>query len=127
MRTKLLQILLLIAVIFFASGCYYDNEVDVYPFVNKPCDTTNVTYAQTIAPIMSANCNTCHNPASPNGNPAVITSTYEGLKVVADNGKLYNSVFWVDGKQNMPDGGSKLSDCDLQKIKIWLNAGAPNN
>ena len=127
MRTLTKHLLLLTGILFLSSGCYYDNEVDVYPFINQQCDTTNVTYSQTIAPIMSANCNNCHNGTTPNGNPSVITSTYDGLKVVAENGKLYNSVFWVDGKHNMPSGGSKLSECDLTKINIWLRDGAKDN
>jgi hypothetical protein len=27
----------------------------------------------------------------------------------------------------MPVGGSRLSDCDISKIQIWVDAGAPNN
>ena len=126
MKQFQIQLFFLFGMIISLSSCYYDNEVDLYGFDKNPCDTIAVTYSETIAPIMSANCNNCHNPVSPNGEPPVITSTYEGLKVVAENGKLYNAVFWVDGKHNMPQGSSKLSDCDLSKIDIWLRNGAKN-
>lgn len=119
--------IIFVCLLVLIPSCYYDNEVDLYPFDNAPCDTTNVTYSQTIAPIMSANCNNCHNINTPNGNPPVITDNYKDLKVVADNGKLYNSVNWVDGKHNMPQGGGKLSYCDIAKINIWINAKSPDN
>jgi len=127
MRKIFFLISCLTGFLFLIPSCYYDNEVDLYPFNMQPCDSTNVTYSQTIAPIMSANCNNCHNATTSNGNPPVITADYPGLKVVALNGKLNNSVNWVDGKHNMPQGGSKLSNCDLVKINIWIKAGSPDN
>ena len=109
--------------LLFLTGCYNDNEQDLYP--NKStCDTTNVTYAATIAPIMQANCNTCHGITQPSGN--VVTENYEGLKIPALNGKLWPAVSWT-GSKNMPQNGSQLSSCDLAKINIWIKAGAPNN
>jgi hypothetical protein len=111
--------------LFMISSCYYDNVEDLYPYASSACDTTNVTYSQTIAPIMAANCNVCHSTAIANGN--VITDTWEGLSVVAKNGQLWNAVDWTDGVNNMPQGGSKLSDCNLAKINIWIKAGSLNN
>ena len=112
---------------FLVSSCYYDDEVDLYPFNTVPCDTSNVTYSQSIAPIMTASCNVCHNSSTSNGNPPVFTTDYPGLNVAAKNGKLYNAVNWVDGKHNMPQNGSKLGTCDLAKINIWLKAGSLDN
>ena len=126
MKTILFKFFLIVVVSVSVTSCYYDNEEDLYPYGNNtPCDTLDVTYSQTIAPIMASNCNNCHNPVSPNGG--VITSTYDGLKIVADNGKLYNSVFWVDGAIQMPQGSSQLSSCNLSKINIWIKNGAKND
>jgi mono/diheme cytochrome c family protein len=109
--------------LFLIPSCYYDNVEDLYPFEAYACDTTTITYSQTIAPIMAANCNTCHNSANPNGNPPVITSDYTGLSVVAKNGKLWNAVDHVNGgSRDMPQNANKLSDCDLAKINIWIKA-----
>lgn len=127
MRKRLFLFLSACCLVFLVTSCYYDNEVDLYPGNTVPCDTTNVTYSQSIAPIMAANCNVCHNSTSSNGNPPVITTDYKGLSEVAKNGKLYNSVNWVDGKHNMPQGGSKLSPCDLAKINIWIAEGSFDN
>jgi len=103
-------------------SCYFDNEQDLYPF--QKCDTTSITYSQTIATIMSSNCNVCHSPFNINGN--TITSTWAGLSIVALNGKLMPAVDRT-GPFPMPKTGTMLSDCDIQKIRIWVRDGALNN
>jgi hypothetical protein len=40
---------------------------------------------------------------------------------------LYGALSWAAGYKTMPQGGSKLSDCQLAKIKSWVDAGAPQN
>jgi hypothetical protein len=110
--------------ILLLTSCYNDNEYDLYPFSGK-CDSTNASYTNTIAPIMTSNCNVCHSTAMASGG--VITDNYAGLSIVAGNGKLWGGVNWESGYIAMPNGGSKLSDCNLAKIKNWINAGFPNN
>ncbi|MEI7898049.1 MAG: hypothetical protein WCJ26_13505 [bacterium] len=108
------------------TGCYYDKENELYPLV--ACgDTANVTYGKSIAPIMAANCNICHNASNPSGN--VITNTPEGLNVVALDGNLWYGVTWAGPqKTHMPQGAlDTLSICDRTKIKKWIDAGALNN
>jgi hypothetical protein len=114
--------------VFLIPSCYYDNVEDLYPFEASACDTTNITYSKTIAPIMEANCNTCHNSITSNGNPPVITADYPGLFVVAENKKLWNAVDHLNGgSRDMPQNANKLSDCDLAKINTWIKAGYPDN
>lgn len=109
------------------SSCYYDNEEYLYPAGTGllGCDTANVTYSGTIEPIMQDHCNSCHSEASPSGG--VVTETYQGLKIVADDGRLYGAVNHIGGYAPMPQNQPKLSECKLTQIDIWLNAGAPNN
>jgi hypothetical protein len=121
----LLHAFFLLIFVFTFHSCYWDNEEDLYPSSGSNCDTTQVTYSGTIAPIMSTYCNSCHNTATANGG--VITDTWTGLSTVVNNGKLYNAVNWVDGVNNMPQGGQKLSDCNLAKINKWIADGAPDN
>lgn len=106
------------------SSCYYDNEEDLYP---QPvdCDTLNVTYSQTIAPIMSTNCNACHGGSAPNAN--VKTDTYNDLKIIADDDRLWGVVNHESGYSPMPKDRPKLNDCDLKKIRVWLDNGALND
>lgn len=106
------------------TGCYYDNEEELYPQPIE-CDTSNITYSATIDPIMINSCNDCHGSSSPSGN--VITDTYEGVKEIADDGRLWGTVNHEQGYSPMPKGLPKLNDCDLTKISIWLNEGALNN
>jgi hypothetical protein len=127
---KIISLLSLTALLLIlVQSCYYDKEDDLYPFTKTTCDTTNVSYSLSIAPIMAANCNSCHTATNANGG--VITDTWDGLNNVAKEGKnskLWNAVNWTyGGSKNMPSGGSKLPDCDLSKVNTWINAGAPNN
>ena len=116
--------ILAVTLTLLATACYNDNEYDLYPFATQ-CDSTNASYARTIVPIVSANCNVCHSTAVASGG--VITDTYDGLKTVAQNGQLWAGVSWQAGYSFMPKGGNQLSTCDLAKIKNWINQGAPNN
>ena len=108
----------------FISSCYNDKEAYLYPFA-VVCDSSNVTYSQTIAPIMSTNCNVCHTTANPSGG--VVTDNYPDLNLVVLNGKLWAGVSWSSGFSPMPKGGAQLSACDLGKIKKWINNGSSNN
>ena len=125
MKKIIKSVLILSALLFLFTGCYNDNEYDLYPFSASSCDSTNVTYSQTIVPIMSANCNVCHSTNLAAGG--VITDTYSGLSTVAANGKLWGGISWSSGFFPMPNGGSQLSACDLGKIKKWINQGYPDN
>lgn len=124
MKKTLTMIGIISLLIILNSSCYKDNEYDLYPF-STTCDSTNTTYGKTIAPIMASNCNSCHSAPSPQGG--VVTENYAGLSVVAANGLLWGCVNHESGYPAMPQGGSKLSACDLAKIKNWINSGYPNN
>lgn len=103
------------------TGCYYDKEDILY---KSGCDTAKVTYSLSIIPITIANCNVCHSEILANGG--VVTENYIGLNTVAKNGKLWAAVNWT-GPYHMPKDANKLSNCDLAKIKKWIDAGAPDN
>lgn len=110
--------------LIMASSCYYDNEEYLYPDPT-PCDTTNVTYSGSVAPVMAANCNGCHSTASPSAG--IITDNYNSLKSIAESGVLQGAINHQSGYSPMPKGGNKLNSCDLTKIDVWINAGTPNN
>ena len=108
-----------------STGCYYDNEEELYGGIKPACDTAAVTYSATIAPIIQNNCLSCHSAAANMGS--VNLEGHAQAKTYADNGKLYGAVSHAPGSSPMPKGGNKLSDCDISRIKIWVDAGAPNN
>ena len=106
------------------TSCYYDNAEELYPQPIE-CDTLNVTYSQTIVPIMSTNCDFCHSGSAPSAN--VRTDTYDDLKIIADNDRLWGSINHESGYSSMPKDRPKLNDCDLKKIRVWLDNGALND
>lgn len=87
------------------------------------CETAGVTYANFFQPLFQAKCQGCHSSASAQGG--VVMAHYAGAKTVALNGKLYAAVTRTSNW--MPNGGAKLDDCTREKIKAWIDAGAPEN
>ncbi len=95
------------------------------------CDTTNVTYSGTIAPLMNNYCTGCHGNAA-NTTGINLTNYLDsgsdlGVKSVAENGKLWGSVNQDAGFSAMPLGGNRLQDCKIDELRIWLDNGYPNN
>jgi hypothetical protein len=89
------------------------------------CDTTNVTYALTIAPLLQAKCTGCHNANTTSGG--VNLSNHAGAQQQALNGKLLAVVNHEPGNSPMPKGGAKLPACEIDELRIWVSDGAPNN
>jgi len=89
------------------------------------CDTALYTYSGSIKIIINNKCVGCHNPSSLGGN--IDLSTYNGVKTVSLNGKLYGSVANQSGYSPMPKNSAKLSDCEIRQIQKWINAGSLNN
>jgi mono/diheme cytochrome c family protein len=109
---------------FAMQSCYYDNVQELYP--NPPaCDTTNVSYATDVWPVINANCTGCHSGGAPAGN--VSLEDYTDIVVAADNGSLLCTIRHDNGCSPMPKGGGKLGDCDITKIEIWVDEGTPDN
>ena len=108
-----------------ATGCYYDNEEELYGWAKPACDTANVTYSTVVSKILQDNCMQCHSAAANMGS--VNLEGHAQAKVYALNGKLYGVISHTPGFSPMPKGGNKLSDCDISRIKKWVDAGAPNN
>ncbi len=92
------------------------------------CNTTNVSYSQTVVPTLSTYCNGCHGASSYQSNGAGINlSSYDKVKIYVNNGKLVGSIEHNSSFSAMPKGGSKLSNCKIDQIKSWVSAGALNN
>lgn len=91
-----------------------------------PCDTSNVTYSNTIQPILENNCYTCHNAddaSSIGGN--IVLDNYQAVEEKAT--RMLNAVQHAEGYSNMPKGQPKLDECTIAKIRIWVEEGALNN
>ena len=119
-KTLSISCMIIIACCFMGNftGCYYDKEVST-------CIDTAASYINNIKPIIEANCVTCHSPAGAGGNHDY--STHPGLAEVAKNGLLVGAITHARGFSPMPKNRAKLTDCQINQIKRWINAGAPNN
>jgi hypothetical protein len=118
----------LITVLTSVSSCYYDSEEYLYPQTSNQCDTTQVTYALSVVPIIQNNCLSCHsNSTAANYGSNIKLEDYPDIKVQADAGTLLGTISHENGFTPMPFNSSKLDDCKITTIRIWVNAGAPNN
>lgn len=114
-----------ILALFLFPGCFKDNEKNLYP-VAGTCDTTAVTYLNTVAPLLQSNgCTACHSGSAPSGN--ISLQTYASVRAVAMNGKLFGAINHSPGFSPMPKGGNQMSGCSISKIKAWIDAGSINN
>lgn len=89
------------------------------------CDTVNMKYATNIQPIIQANCYSCH--ANGKAESGVSLETYNQVKQRAASGLLMNVITHASGFPAMPYQLPKLSDCDINKIKDWIDRGTLNN
>jgi len=128
------KIILSICIGITLAGCYYDKADVVNPnAAYVSCDTTSVTYNTTIAPILSNNnCLTCHAGSASSGG-GIALDTYTSTKVSAAKGELLPAVRQdvscaqcAANYAPMPLGGSKISDCSVNKISAWINQGMKN-
>lgn len=92
---------------------------------NTSCDSTAFAFAANVKPIMNTYCVGCHSTSNPLGG--IDLSTHAGVKASASTGKLLGSITWAAGFSKMPQGGNKLSDCQIAVVRKWINAGTPNN
>jgi len=100
------------------TGCGIKDSVPV-----QTCDTTNIKYSTVIAPIFTACCLSCHGAGSDND-----FSNYSQLSAyLADNAQgLLNDINYVSGSTHMPPS-FELDSCSRKQIRIWIQAGYPNN
>lgn len=103
------------------QGCFYDNAQDYY--VNIPgsgCDTTAVSFAAKVKPILDNSCATagCHSGAFPAGN--VDLTTVANAQTHADR------IVFRTKQGTMPPSGA-LNSCFVNTIDAWVNQGKAAN
>ena len=124
-NTGFITALIIISGILLSSlnSCYYDKSDLLYP--NTACDTAAVKYSTSVLPVISSNCISCHGGTTPSA--AISLDSYAGIKIQVDNGRLWGAVSHNANYSPMPKNSNKLNNCSLEKIRIWIAAGAPNN
>ncbi len=133
MKKILLPFLLcgsLVAVSTLVESCYYDKESDLYPTTTTTtCDTTNAKFAAFVSPLIAASCATSSCHSTTRQAAGINLGTYATIKayITADKATFIGSIDRTAGYSAMPQGAGKLADCDIKKIKTWINAGMLNN
>lgn len=89
------------------------------------CNTEDVSFSSTVQPIIQTHCEGCHSGSVPSGG--VDLTNHASIKVVADDGRLFGAINWNNSLTAMPFNRDKLSDCRIDQIKSWIDAGALNN
>ncbi|MCB0524416.1 MAG: hypothetical protein R3A50_14275 [Saprospiraceae bacterium] len=111
---------ILVAISFTQTSCYYDNEQDLYGTGN--CDTSLVSYNTDIKPIIDANCISCHAPGGEEENSPLLT--YDDLKKYTGNNDMVDR---VNGTSSLMPPSGKMNSCNVSLITAWVNQGALNN
>jgi hypothetical protein len=116
----------------FLIGCSKTNEVAESK--NAPpnaggsrgnCDTIYMRYNADVKPILQANCYSCHGNGM--AESGITLDAYANVKRLADAGTLLGVITHASGYPHMPYQKPKLSDCDINKIRDWINWHALNN
>jgi len=109
------------------ASCSSDSE-DTLNSTNPPagCDTTTISFSTTITPLLNSyGCTSCHSGSAPSGN--FMLTSYNNVKAKIDDGRLWGAINHLAGFKPMPQDGNKMSDCDINKFRAWINRGALNN
>ncbi len=91
------------------------------------CDTANVQYSMDVVPILQANCYECHGGSSNAGSGGIILDGYSRLQAWVANGYLLGTITHAPGYVAMPYMLPQLPDCEIAKIRAWINQGAIDN
>lgn len=89
------------------------------------CDSNNFTYSGAIRSLISNKCLGCHSGSAPQGG--IDLSTHTAVKNRVTDGSLWGSINHLAGFSAMPKNGQKLSDCEINQVKKWIDSGSPNN
>ncbi len=100
------------------SSCKQDKTINL-----EDCVLNAPSYNQEVKKIVSSYCSgsTCHT----NNKETFDFTTYEGIKVAT--GSIYNRITRSSSDPLAMPKGFQMQPCDLEKLKVWINAGAPRN
>lgn len=127
MKRNILSLAASLAVIALACSKSSSDTVTTPPPSPGGCDTVNMKYIANVVPILQSHCYECHGTNTSAGSGGIVLQGYDELKSKADNGQLVGVITHAAGFPAMPSNKPKLSDCDINIIKSWINNGAQNN
>jgi hypothetical protein len=93
-------------------------------YCGSACDTAEVTYSSTLAPLIATYCIGCHSAAAPSGG--VILETHADVVAQVNAGKI-PGVIRREGLFTPMPPAMALSECNIRKFEIWIEAGMADN
>lgn len=121
-----ITIICILSIFAILSSCSKNSKEAILEGL-EACDTTSTAYSAEIKPILDQFCNTsgCHNATSVAAGYNF--ESYDNVKNAALGSRFLGSIRHESGFSSMPKGSDKLTDCQIQKIEIWVRKGAQNN
>jgi hypothetical protein len=89
------------------------------------CDTTKYTFSGSVKKTIDLWCIGCHTTNNSSGGFDL--SNYQGVVNAIANNKLIGSIKHLSGYSPMPKNTAALSNCAIQSIQKWIDAGHLNN
>lgn len=89
------------------------------------CDTLNVRYSTHVDALIANNCRGCHSGTSPSAGISLVS--YDQVKSSINTGRFLASIKHQSGVVAMPYRSTKMDDCSIRQIELWINSGMPNN
>jgi mono/diheme cytochrome c family protein len=99
-----------------------------------------ISYKDDVVPIMQIRCLECHQPGGEGyvqsgldltSYAGLMKGTKYGPVVVAGDAMMSNFLVVVDGRASqairMPHDRKKLTKCEIDILRRWVNSGAKNN
>ncbi len=117
MKRKKLLIAGIIGATSFLMACK-KTEVNTN---TENCNVIQPTYEQNIQSLISTNCSSCHADNYASKGSGVRLDNYADLKIYASS--ALECIKHTDKYPQMPKGGNKLSDCDINMFKNWVDQG----
>ena len=87
------------------------------------CSGLTTSYNNDIKPVITINCLSCHN--GPQSESGIDLSIYNGVKAMADAGRLLGALHHQNGFTPMPKDAPQLSSEMLQLFDCWVQNGTP--
>ncbi len=139
MKTLIKSLAIISGFVLILSSCYKHNWETLHPNGHvsaTPCVLADtVSYIHDVEPILNASCGTtgsqassCHGVGGSGGDYSDWIN-FSGNTCPDSTCNVYYDITWdpVNAPHNMPLGGLKLSQCDINKIIRWMNQGSLNN
>jgi cytochrome c5 len=122
---KLIPVLSFISLTAALFSCAKENEQALAQNKNASCDLSNISFNADVKPILENECYACHTGSIASGG--IVLDNYSGVKAAASGGRLVGAVSHTVGYVPMPLGRTRLSDCNVNTIKAWVNRGMLND